>query len=52
MLPFHFSKQGTLTFPNGDYIEGNFNGLWADGVKISGSYSKFGGDGPPPALHR
>ncbi|XP_065149734.1 alsin isoform X3 [Paramisgurnus dabryanus] len=32
--------KGVLTMPNGDYIEGSFNGVWGTGLKISGSYYK------------
>ncbi|XP_060774739.1 alsin isoform X1 [Neoarius graeffei] len=32
--------KGTLTMPNGDYIEGSISGVWGTGLKISGSYSK------------
>ncbi|XP_066518797.1 alsin isoform X2 [Hoplias malabaricus] len=32
--------KGTLTMPNGDYIEGTFGGVWGTGLKISGSYYK------------
>ncbi|XP_030636935.1 alsin [Chanos chanos] len=32
--------KGTLTMPNGDYIEGSFSGVWGTGLKISGSYYK------------
>ncbi|KTF72437.1 hypothetical protein cypCar_00041451 [Cyprinus carpio] len=31
---------GVLTMPNGDYIEGSFNGVWGTGLKMSGSYYK------------
>uniref|UniRef100_A0A8B9M0G4 Alsin Rho guanine nucleotide exchange factor ALS2 b n=1 Tax=Astyanax mexicanus TaxID=7994 RepID=A0A8B9M0G4_ASTMX len=34
------SGKGTLTMPNGDYIEGSFSGVWGTGLKISGSYYK------------
>lgn len=34
------SPQGTLTMPNGDYIEGSFSGVWGTSLKISGSYYK------------
>ncbi|XP_076871765.1 alsin isoform X2 [Brachyhypopomus gauderio] len=34
------SGKGTLTMPNGDYIEGSFSGVWGTGLKISGSYCK------------
>ncbi|XP_068924910.1 alsin isoform X1 [Petaurus breviceps papuanus] len=32
--------KGTLTMPNGDYIEGLFNGEWGSGIKITGTYFK------------
>ncbi|XP_030830819.1 alsin isoform X3 [Strongylocentrotus purpuratus] len=32
--------KGTLTLPNGDVLEGTFNGIWGDGVKINGTFSK------------
>ncbi|XP_060724838.1 alsin isoform X2 [Tachysurus vachellii] len=32
--------KGTLTMPNGDYIEGSISGVWGTGLKISGSYYK------------
>lgn len=32
--------QGTLTMPNGDYIEGYFSGEWGSGIKITGTYFK------------
>ncbi|XP_071943123.1 alsin-like isoform X2 [Antedon mediterranea] len=32
--------KGTLTLPNGDYINGSFTGLWGDGVKVNGVFSK------------
>uniref|UniRef100_A0A8D0G9J0 Alsin Rho guanine nucleotide exchange factor ALS2 n=1 Tax=Sphenodon punctatus TaxID=8508 RepID=A0A8D0G9J0_SPHPU len=32
--------KGTLTLPNGDYIEGIFSGEWGSGIKISGTYFK------------
>ncbi|XP_075386445.1 alsin isoform X2 [Tenrec ecaudatus] len=34
------SGKGTLTMPNGDYIEGFFSGEWGSGIKITGSYFK------------
>ncbi|XP_012870384.1 PREDICTED: alsin [Dipodomys ordii] len=34
------SGKGTLTMPNGDYIEGYFNGEWGSGIKITGTYFK------------
>ncbi|XP_019379058.1 PREDICTED: alsin [Gavialis gangeticus] len=34
------SGKGTLTLPNGDYIEGLFNGEWGSGIKITGTYFK------------
>lgn len=45
-------QQGTLTMPNGDYVEGTFSGLWGDEVKLSGNYNKFAEEGPPPSLTR
>lgn len=39
-IPDPPSLQGTLTMPNGDYIEGSISGVWGTGLKISGSYSK------------
>ena len=32
--------KGTLTLPNGDYIEGSFNGTFSDGVKVNGTFHK------------
>nr|XP_054750353.1 alsin-like isoform X1 [Lytechinus pictus] len=32
--------KGILTLPNGDVLEGTFNGIWGDGVKINGTFSK------------
>ncbi|XP_015414591.1 PREDICTED: alsin isoform X1 [Myotis davidii] len=32
--------KGTLTMPNGDYIEGYFSGEWGSGIKITGTYFK------------
>jgi len=32
--------QGTLTLPNGDYIEGQFNGSFSDGIKVNGMFRK------------
>ncbi|XP_062972239.1 alsin [Elgaria multicarinata webbii] len=32
--------KGTLTLPNGDTIEGTFNGEWGSGIKITGTYFK------------
>ncbi|XP_060049477.1 alsin [Erinaceus europaeus] len=32
--------KGTLTMPNGDYIEGYFSGEWGSGIKVTGSYFK------------
>ncbi|XP_045150557.1 alsin isoform X2 [Echinops telfairi] len=37
---WNLSGKGTLTMPNGDYIEGFFNGEWGSGIKITGSYFK------------
>ncbi|XP_061463962.1 alsin isoform X2 [Rhineura floridana] len=34
--------KGTLTLPNGDTIEGIFNGEWGSGIKITGTYFKPG----------
>ncbi|EMP24334.1 Alsin [Chelonia mydas] len=34
------SGKGTLTLPNGDYIEGLFTGEWGSGIKITGTYFK------------
>ncbi|XP_049743812.1 alsin isoform X1 [Elephas maximus indicus] len=34
------SGKGTLTMPNGDYIEGFFSGEWGSGIKITGTYFK------------
>ncbi|XP_051478897.1 alsin isoform X1 [Apus apus] len=34
------SGKGTLTLPNGDYIEGLFSGEWGSGIKITGTYFK------------
>ncbi|XP_054064557.1 alsin isoform X2 [Rissa tridactyla] len=34
------SGKGTLTLPNGDYIEGIFSGEWGSGIKITGTYFK------------
>ena len=43
--PFVVLKQGVLTMPNGDRIEGTFQGQWNEGLKINGMYIK--GNGPP-----
>jgi len=32
--------QGVLTLPNGDYIEGQFNGSFSDGIKVNGMFHK------------
>lgn len=32
--------KGILTLPNGDTIEGTFNGEWGSGIKITGTYFK------------
>ena len=32
--------QGTLTMPNGDYIEGHFSGTFTEGIKINGMFHK------------
>ena len=32
--------QGTLTMANGDYIEGQFNGSFTEGVKVNGTFHK------------
>ena len=29
-----------MTLPSGDFMEGTFNGLWGDGVKVNGMFSK------------
>ncbi|XP_006862092.1 PREDICTED: alsin [Chrysochloris asiatica] len=34
------SGKGTLSMPNGDYIEGFFSGEWGSGIKITGTYFK------------
>uniref|UniRef100_A0A8W4F8I7 Alsin n=1 Tax=Sus scrofa TaxID=9823 RepID=A0A8W4F8I7_PIG len=34
------SGKGTLTMPNGDYIEGYFSGEWGSGIKVTGTYFK------------
>ena len=34
------SLQGTLTLPNGDRIEGHFNGSFNEGIKITGVFHK------------
>ncbi|XP_039613756.1 alsin [Polypterus senegalus] len=34
------SGKGTLTLPNGDYLEGTFNGEWGSGLKVAGTYCK------------
>ncbi|XP_033101416.1 alsin-like [Anneissia japonica] len=36
--------KGTLTLPNGDFITGSFTGLWGDGVKVNGVFSKASDD--------
>jgi hypothetical protein len=43
--PFVVLKQGVLTMPNGDRIEGTFQGQWNEGLKINGMYIK--GTAPP-----
>nr|XP_033800782.1 alsin isoform X2 [Geotrypetes seraphini] len=43
--------KGTLTMPNGDYIEGLFNGEWGSGLKVTGTYCKpslYGSDKEQP----
>ncbi len=35
-----FLFQGTLTMPNGDYIEGHFSGSFAEGIKVNGMFHK------------
>lgn len=37
---FLYSLKGTLTLPNGDYIECLFSGEWGSGIKITGTYFK------------
>ncbi|XP_070570494.1 LOW QUALITY PROTEIN: alsin-like [Ptychodera flava] len=32
--------KGVLKLPNGDFIDGTFNGIWGDGVKVNGTFSK------------
>ena len=32
--------QGTLTLPNGDFIEGSFNGSFTEGIKVNGTFRK------------
>ncbi|XP_053554665.1 alsin isoform X2 [Bombina bombina] len=32
--------KGVLTMPNGDCIEGIFNGVWGSGIKVTGTYLK------------
>ncbi|XP_061082643.1 alsin isoform X1 [Conger conger] len=34
------SGKGTLSMPNGDYMDGTFSGVWGSGLKVSGSYYK------------
>ncbi|RDD45065.1 Alsin [Trichoplax sp. H2] len=34
------SGKGVLTLPNGNYIEGSFNGKWGNSIKINGSFYK------------
>ncbi|XP_069471605.1 alsin isoform X2 [Ambystoma mexicanum] len=34
------SGKGTLTMPNGDCIDGLFNGEWGSGIKVAGTYCK------------
>ncbi|XP_077997959.1 alsin-like isoform X2 [Glandiceps talaboti] len=38
--------KGVLRLPNGDYIDGTFNGIWGDGVKVNGTFSKAPIEGP------
>ena len=33
--------QGTLTMPNGDFIEGTFTGQWGEGIRINGTFHKL-----------
>lgn len=35
------SGKGTLTMPNGDFIEGTFTGLWGDGIRVNGTFHKL-----------
>uniref|UniRef100_H0X3E6 Alsin n=1 Tax=Otolemur garnettii TaxID=30611 RepID=H0X3E6_OTOGA len=49
------SGKGTLTMPNGDYIEGYFSGEWGSGIKITGTYFKpslYESDKDRPKLFR
>ncbi|XP_022079159.1 alsin-like isoform X2 [Acanthaster planci] len=34
------SGKGVLMLPSGDFIDGSFSGLWGDGVKVNGTFSK------------
>lgn len=40
MYVFFCSCQGVLTLPNGDYIEGMFNGSFSEGIKVNGTFRK------------
>ncbi|XP_068688097.1 alsin-like isoform X2 [Montipora foliosa] len=35
------SGKGTLTLPNGDFIEGTFAGLWGEGIRVNGTFHKL-----------
>ncbi|XP_038072348.1 alsin-like isoform X2 [Patiria miniata] len=34
------SGKGLLMLPSGDFFDGTFSGLWGDGVKVNGTFSK------------
>ena len=44
MTAFIFIIQGTLTLPNGDFIEGTFNGSFTEGIKTNGTFFKAAED--------
>ena len=41
-----FVCQGTLTLPNGDFIEGTFTGQWGEGIRVNGTFHKTETTGP------
>ena len=45
-MAFLFVCQGTLTLPNGDFIEGTFTGQWGEGIRVNGTFHKTETTGP------
>lgn len=45
-MSFLFVFQGTLTLPNGDFIEGTFTGQWGEGIRVNGTFHKTETTGP------